>query len=84
MLGVTVVELFGLMGLMGIKLSAIPVVTLVITAGISVEFTVYITVVSLSLLTCGSCSLRYGCYEQRREHSSTISLIYKLIAFTRS
>jgi len=41
-----VVELFGLMGLLGIKLSAIPAVILVITAGVGVEFTVHVCLVS--------------------------------------
>jgi len=45
-LGVIVLELFGLMGLLGIKLSAIPAVILVITAGVGVEFTVHVCLVS--------------------------------------
>nr|Q98864.1 RecName: Full=Protein patched homolog 1; Short=PTC1; Short=Patched 1 [Danio rerio]CAA67386.1 patched protein [Danio rerio] len=36
------VELFGIMGLIGIKLSAIPVVILIASVGIGVEFTVHI------------------------------------------
>jgi EST family sterol transporter len=43
-IGLIVVELFGIMGLIGIKLSAIPAVILVITAGVSVEFTVHVCV----------------------------------------
>ena len=39
------------MGLCGIKLSAIPAVILIITAGIGVEFTVHISVVSLHSFT---------------------------------
>lgn len=39
-----VVELFGFMGLCDIKLSAVPAVILIITAGIGVEFTVHISV----------------------------------------
>lgn len=42
-----VVELFGFMGLCDIKLSAVPAVILIITAGIGVEFTVHISVVSV-------------------------------------
>ena len=45
-LGLLVVELFGLIGLIGIKLSAIPAVILIMAAGIGVEFTVYIGLVS--------------------------------------
>lgn len=43
-LTVIIVQLFGLMGLCDIKLSAIPAVILIITAGIGVEFTVHISV----------------------------------------
>lgn len=42
------VELFGIMGLMGIKLSAIPVVILIASVGIGVEFTVHVALVSTS------------------------------------
>lgn len=45
-LTVIIVELFGLMGLCDIKLSAVPAVILIIAAGIGVEFTVHISVVS--------------------------------------
>ena len=41
------IELFGFMGLMGLKLSAIPAVILIVTIGIGVEFTVHVSVVSL-------------------------------------
>lgn len=41
------VELFGIMGFLGIKLSAIPVVILVASVGIGVEFTVHMALVSL-------------------------------------
>ena len=41
-----VVELFGFMGLTGIKLSAIPAVILIVSVGIGVEFTVHICLVS--------------------------------------
>ena len=50
MLGLVVLELFGVMGLIGIKLSAIPAVILVITAGVGVEFSVHVCLVSHSLL----------------------------------
>ncbi|XP_004699534.2 protein patched homolog 2 isoform X1 [Echinops telfairi] len=50
------VELFGIMGFLGIKLSAIPVVILVASVGIGVEFTVH---VALGFLTTqGSRDLR--------------------------
>lgn len=41
------VELFGVMGFLGIKLSAIPVVILVASVGIGVEFTVHVAQVSM-------------------------------------
>lgn len=41
------VELFGIMGFLGIKLSAIPVVILVASVGIGVEFTVHVALVSM-------------------------------------
>lgn len=40
------VELFGVMGFLGIKLSAVPVVILVASVGIGVEFTVHVALVS--------------------------------------
>lgn len=40
------VELFGFMGILGLKLSAIPAVILIVTVGIGVEFTVHVAVVS--------------------------------------
>lgn len=43
------VELFGVMGLINIKLSAIPVVILIASVGIGVEFTVHIAMVSQDL-----------------------------------
>ena len=52
MLLMIVTELFGLMGLLGIKLSAIPAVILVITAGVGVEFTVHVCLVSHRTVTC--------------------------------
>lgn len=45
-LAMMVVELFGFMGLIGIKLSAIPAVLLIVSVGIGVEFTVHISLVS--------------------------------------
>uniref|UniRef100_A0A3P8WN46 Patched 1 n=1 Tax=Cynoglossus semilaevis TaxID=244447 RepID=A0A3P8WN46_CYNSE len=47
-LSLMTVELFGFMGLMGIKLSAVPVVILIASVGIGVEFTVH---VALGFLT---------------------------------
>ncbi|XP_071837181.1 protein patched homolog 1-like isoform X2 [Apostichopus japonicus] len=41
-LGMITVELFGFMGLIGLKLSAIPVVTLIISVGVGVEFTLHV------------------------------------------
>lgn len=46
-LAVMTVELFGIMGFLGIKLSAIPVVILVASVGIGVEFTVHVALVSI-------------------------------------
>lgn len=43
------VELFGFMGLMEIKLSAVPVVILIASVGIGVEFTVHVALVSLKI-----------------------------------
>ncbi len=43
-----VVELFGFMGFLGIKLSAVPAVILIVSVGIGVEFTVHISLVSLN------------------------------------
>lgn len=45
-LAMILVELFGFMGLSGIKLSAVPAVILVMTVGIGVEFTLHVCVVS--------------------------------------
>lgn len=45
-LAMMTVELFGIMGFLGIKLSAIPVVILVASVGIGVEFTVHVALVS--------------------------------------
>lgn len=45
-LALMTVELFGMMGLIGIKLSAVPVVILIASVGIGVEFTVHIALVS--------------------------------------
>jgi patched 1 protein len=43
-----VVQLFGAMGLLGIKLSAVPAIILIVSVGIGVEFTVHICIVSLT------------------------------------
>lgn len=52
-LALMTVELFGMMGLIGIKLSAVPVVILVASVGIGVEFTVHVALVSaITLLKC--------------------------------
>ncbi len=50
MLSLMTVELFGFMGLMGIKLSAVPVVILIASVGIGVEFTVHVALVGLQVL----------------------------------
>ena len=42
------VELFGFMGLVGIQLSAVPAVTLILSVGVGVEFTVHMCMVSRS------------------------------------
>ena len=42
-------ELYGIMGLLGLRLSAVPAVTLIISVGVGVEFTVHICLVSHSL-----------------------------------
>lgn len=48
------VELYGFMGLVGIQLSAVPAVTLILSIGVGVEFTVHMCMVSCSSskLTC--------------------------------
>ncbi|XP_077929350.1 protein patched homolog 2 isoform X2 [Halichoerus grypus] len=62
-LAMMTVELFGIMGFLGIKLSAIPVVILVASVGIGVEFTVH---VALGFLTTqGSRNLRAACALER-------------------
>nr|KAI8754123.1 protein patched-like protein 1-like [Biomphalaria glabrata] len=43
-LGMMIVELFGFMGLAGIKLSAVPAVILIVSVGIGVEFTLHLAV----------------------------------------
>ena len=40
------VEVYGFMGLAGIKLSAVPAVTLILSVGVGVEFTVHMCMVS--------------------------------------
>lgn len=49
-LALMTVELFGMMGLIGIKLSAVPVVILIASVGIGVEFTVHVALVREILL----------------------------------
>lgn len=39
-------ELYGIMGLLALRLSAVPAVTLIISVGVGVEFTVHICLVS--------------------------------------
>ena len=46
MLIMITVELYGFMGLTGIKLSAVPAVTLILSVGVGVEFTVHMCMVS--------------------------------------
>ena len=60
-------ELFGFMGLIGVKLSAIPAVTLIISVGIGVEFTLHTCYVStlldgfpLKRVFCWNSSLEVG------------------------
>lgn len=50
MLSLMTVELFGFMGLMGIKLSAVPVVILIASVGIGVEFTVHVALVGIHIV----------------------------------
>lgn len=54
-LAMMTVELFGIMGLIGIKLSAIPVVILIASVGIGVEFTVHIALVGSSIFQMTLC-----------------------------
>lgn len=52
-LALMTVELFGMMGLIGIKLSAVPVVILIASVGIGVEFTVHVALVwEIGCLLC--------------------------------
>lgn len=58
MLSLMTVELFGFMGLMGIKLSAVPVVILIASVGIGVEFTVHVALVGIHKInTCNKVNL---------------------------
>lgn len=50
-LSLMTVELFGFMGLMEIKLSAVPVVILIASVGIGVEFTVHVALVGPMMVT---------------------------------
>lgn len=45
---VTIVQLFGAMGILGIKLSAVPATIVIIAVGIGVEFTVHICMVRMT------------------------------------
>jgi len=54
-LALMTVELFGMMGLIGIKLSAVPVVILIASVGIGVEFTVHVALVC-KIRKCSKCS----------------------------
>lgn len=45
-LALITVQVFGFMGLTGIKLSAVPAVTLILSVGVGVEFTVHMCLVS--------------------------------------
>lgn len=44
------VEVYGFMGLAGIKLSAVPAVTLILSVGVGVEFTVHMCMVCVTLV----------------------------------
>lgn len=63
-LALMTVELFGMMGLIGIKLSAVPVVILIASVGIGVEFTVHVALVwetssSRTLWKGNTCTLAF-------------------------
>ncbi|XP_029059368.1 protein patched homolog 1 isoform X2 [Monodon monoceros] len=49
-LALMTIELFGMMGLIGIKLSAVPVVILIASVGIGVEFTVHVALAFLTAI----------------------------------
>ena len=56
-LAMTTVELFGFLGLAGIKLSAVPAVTMIFSVGVGVEFTVHLCMVSFyTHFACGDIS----------------------------
>ncbi|KAL7985141.1 hypothetical protein Chor_003711 [Crotalus horridus] len=59
-LAMMTVELFGIMGLMGIKLSAIPVVILIASVGIGVEFTVHVALHMFAPVMDGAVSTLLG------------------------
>ena len=50
MLAMITVEVYGFMGLAGIKLSAVPAVTLILSVGVGVEFTVHMCMVGVILV----------------------------------
>ncbi len=54
---ITVLEIAGLMGLIGVKLSAIPVVSLIMSVGIAVEFTVHLVLAYLDSVNAKSSNL---------------------------
>uniref|UniRef100_A0A8C0W7H7 SSD domain-containing protein n=2 Tax=Castor canadensis TaxID=51338 RepID=A0A8C0W7H7_CASCN len=54
-LALMTVELFGMMGLIGIKLSAVPVVILIASVGIGVEFTVHVALAFLTAIGDKNC-----------------------------
>ena len=47
MLVMNTFELYGVMGLLSLQLSAVPAITLIISVGVGVEFTVHICLVCL-------------------------------------
>lgn len=57
-LALMTIELFGMMGLIGIKLSAVPVVILIASVGIGVEFTVHVALVRRLA----------GCHRAEKQH----------------
>lgn len=57
------VEVYGFMGLAGIKLSAVPAVTLILSVGVGMEFTVHMSMVCclylvITLFSIGSFKIR--------------------------
>lgn len=58
LLAVILVELFGFMGIMGIKLSAVPAVILIAAIGVGVEFGAHLMMVC----TLEKISLLFSCF----------------------